>query len=234
MGRIAATSGGLGDIVFAIPVMRQLGVTDVYVKQSYYFPPYGNLHDAIKRLLEHEGFKVHPTAGGLPPMQYADNLKFDYDMDAARKQPHRGKNHIIISYLNQFKIRFDEWQEPWLTVQPAKDLPGPYNLIHLTPRWRDESEVRWNKVLQSIKGKVYFIGFQHEWLDFCKRWGNVEWLMTDDIYDMAQVIAGCEDLYCNQSVSLALAQGLGKSYHCEFKPGKTNCRIYTDNENILR
>lgn len=229
----AATSGGLGDIVYAIPVMRKLGVTDVYVKENYYFPPYGNLYLAIKTLLQQQGFNVHPTPGGEQPGIFEPGLQIDFNLDESLNQRCRGTNHIIISYLNTFKLPHDGWQEPWLKIECKRLIEEDYTLIHLTDRWRKYSRVDWRKVLQSITGPVYFTGFQHEWLDFCTKYGDVKWYPTTDILQMAILIRDCKALYCNQSVSLATCQGVRKKYFCDFKPGKTNCRMFTDNENVL-
>lgn len=229
----AATSGGLGDIVFAIPIMNRLQITDVYVKENYYHVPYGNLYLAIKSLLQQQGFNVHPTPGGEHPGIFEPGLHIDYNLDHSLSQRCRGTNHIIISYLNTFHLPHDNWKEPWLNITEPAIIPGEYTLIHLTDRWRRNSRVDWKKVLQSINGKVYFTGFQHEWLDFCARYGDVEWLPTKDILSMAILIRDCKVLYCNQSVSLALCQSMSKEYYCDFKPGKTNCRMFTKNEHLL-
>lgn len=230
---IAASSGGLGDIVFAIPVMRTLGITTIYVKRSYYFEPYGDLFRASCRLLEQHGFTVHPTSGDYPPHQYDPALQFDYDLDASRKQPMRGKNHIMLSYLNQYKLAANGWKQPWLNITWVNELQPGYSLIHLTPRWRTNSKVNWKQVLQNIPEPRYFIGFSYEHVEFCRLYGNVSWLPCQDILDMAILIRDCKALYCNQSVSLAIAQGLGKDYFLEVKPTKTNCLMYTNNEHIL-
>lgn len=229
----AASSGGLGDIVFAIPIMKRLQVTDVYVKENYYFPPYGSLYLAIKSLLQQQGFTVHPTPGGDHPGVFEDGLHIDYNLDHSLSQRCRGTNHIIISYLNTFKLPHDNWKDPWLTVPGASVIDGEYTLIHLTDRWRRNSRVDWKAVLHNIPGPVYFTGFQHEWLDFCTKYGSVGWLPTQDILSMAILIRDCNVLYCNQSVSLALAQSMGKEYYLERKPGKTNCLMYSLNEHLL-
>lgn len=229
----AATSGGLGDIVFAIPIMKQLQVTDIYVKESYYFPPYGTLYIAIKSLLQLQGFNVHPTPGGPDPGIFEPGLHIDHNLDHSLHQRCRGSNHIIISYLNTFNLPLEGWATPWLSITEPATIEGEYTLIHLTERWRRNSEVDWRHVLSTIKGKVYFTGFQHEWLDFCTKYGDVEWLPTTDILQMAILIRDAKALYCNQSVSLALAQSIGKDYYLEKKPGKTNCLMYTQNEHLL-
>lgn len=229
----AAHSGGLGDIVYAIPVMRKLGIGRIYVKRAYYFEPYGDLYRASCRLLEQQGFEVLPTDGKYLPGKFDPAITFDINLDDSRRQPFRGRNHILISYLNQYKLPHEGWKSPWLNIEGENEIKEPYSIIHLTPRWRTGSRVNWRLVMSTIKGAKYFVGFQNEWVEFCRLYGNVEWLPCNDILDMAILIRDADSVYCNQSVSLSLAQGLGKKYYLEAKPGKTNCLMFNKNENIL-
>jgi hypothetical protein len=228
----AGTSGGCGDIVYSIPVMKKLGVERVYVKENWYSDGY-SLHTAVKSLLESQGFEVLPTAGGYNFMQYEPGLKIDYDMDGFRQMRGRGHTHILLNMLKHFGLSEDNWTAPWLDVPTAKGSED-YTLIHLTPRWRNNSKVDWERVFMTIEGPVFFIGFQEEHAEFCRLYGHIEYIPTDDVYHMAQLIKGCKALYCNQSVALALAQGLSKPYHLEVKPHKTNTLMRTPNENILK
>lgn len=228
--KIAATSGGLGDIVYSIPVMRELGVGIVYVKENWYHHPGLSLYSAIKNLLEKEGFEVRPTNPNYPVCRFDKKIKYDYNLDRFRKQPLRGKIHIQENMRRSFRIPLQP-AEPWLKMHTEDK---GYNLIHLTERWRDRSEVDWKKLLREIKQPVFFLGLQYEWLDFQLKYGDIEWWETTDILDMCHAVANCSALYCNQSVALTLAQGLGKEYWLEVKPGKTNVLLYTKNENLLK
>lgn len=230
--KTAACSGGLGDIVYSIPILRELNVKDVYIKESWFFPPYISMFSAIKRLLIYEGFNPLPTKGGYGAMEYEPGLKFDYDIDDFRKQPDRGRVFIPTNMRRQFELPIPVSYEPWLNMPVSE---GDYTVIHLTERWRNGSKVDWRKILFCLKekGKVVFTGFQHEWLAFCTKYGDVKWHPTNDVHEMTELIAGAKAVYCNQSVSLALSQGLGKTYYLEKKPGKTNTLMRTKNENIL-
>lgn len=239
----AATSGGLGDIVYAIPVLKKLGVTRLYVKVSYYFPPYGNLYLACRRLLELQGIEALPTSGDYPVYQYEPGLKFDYDLDAARRQPMRGYNHIIRSYLNEFKLSHDGWNEPWLKVE-GRSLTETYVLIHYTSRWRKYNAVDWQWIvrdldLESDQGrfkKIIFVGFKDEYDAFMQEINNcveIEYQVTEDLLDLACLVRDAHKVYCNQSVVLTLAQGLGKKYFFERNAMKSNCMLRTQNEHIL-
>jgi len=229
---IAATSGGLGDIVYSIPVMHRLGVKTVYVKESYYYPPYGNLYTAIKRLLESQGFECLPTSGDYPPFEFDPAIKFDYNMDLARRQPKRGLNHIIISYLNQFNLPHTGWNTPFLKLG-SKGFAHTYSLIHRTPRWRKHSRVKWKEIIPRLESPV-FIGFRDEYKAFVEETGIfIPYMECTDILEMAYLIKDCKVLLCNQSVALTIAQGLGKEYYLERNPVKSNALFKTHNEHIL-
>lgn len=226
----ALSGGGLGDIVYSIPILRDLGVNKLYIKEGLYHPPHGNMFTAMRRLVVNEGFECEPYPWCE---KYTYPIPVHFDMDTFRKQPKRGVNHIQLSMRNQFKLPIKPY-EPWLHIDPVEITPfSTYSLIFLSPRWRANSPVDWKKILHSIKGPVKFIGFQDDWISFCSQFGNCEWWPTNDIYDMAQLIAGCDALYCNQSVALTLAQGLGKTYFLERKPNKTNTLLFIPTENLL-
>jgi hypothetical protein len=227
----AGTSGGCGDIVYSIPVMKKLDITRLHVKENWYKPGV-SLYSVMKGLLESQGLEVVPTAGGYDFMEYEPGLKLDYDMDGFRQMPGRGHTHIMLNMLKHFGLAEDDWKQPWLEVPTAKGSEE-YSLIHLTPRWRKNSKVDWAQVLTMIEGHVFFIGFEEEHKEFCRLYGDIGYLPTEDILQMAQLIKGCKALYCNQSVALALAQSMGKTYYLEVKPHKTNTLMRTANENIL-
>lgn len=231
---IGATSGGLGDIIYSIPVMHKLGVHTLYVKESYYYPPYGNLYSAITSLLHVNGINALPTAGSYPPHKYDPNIKFDIDFDFARKQRNRRNNHIILSYLNTWHLDKTNWNKPWLKVIGEHDLRTPYTVIHRTNRWRKDSRVKWKKILEGIENPV-FVGFWNEYHEFISEYPvkPVIYYPTQDILDLACVIRDAKALYCNQSVSLTIAQGLGKEYYLEKNPKSTNTIMNTENEHIL-
>lgn len=233
MYKVAATSGGLGDIVYSIPILRELNVKTIYIKENWYYHPNHSLYSAIKTFMESQGFTPLPTKGGLKEMVYEKGLKFDYDLDTFRKMPGRAKVHIQTNLRRVFNLPEKQF-EPWITgFTHYKKIGSLYSVIHLTNRWREGSKVDWKKVLHSIPNKVYFLGFQHEWVEFCHQYGNIEWLPTDDIFDMAHIIASAKDVYCNQSVALTLSQGLGKEYFLDRKPRKTNTLMGTKNEHLL-
>src|SRR6187549_3233261 len=94
-------SGNSGDIVFSIPTINYLICGEkkaiVYIKAANYV--YGNQYDFVKDLLiQQDGIKeVHPfipTDGNWNYFNWP-GLKYDYDLDDARRQHMRGRIHIV-------------------------------------------------------------------------------------------------------------------------------------------
>lgn len=235
-------SGNSGDIVFSIPTINHLvnyqKQAIVYIKAVKFITPYNDQYEFVKDLLLLQPGVKHV----LPYVPPDDNwsyfwwpgLKPDYDLDEARHQRERGIHHIVKRYYDAFKIQKDHTL-PFLVVDNEKQRTGGYALIHLTPRWR-QGRVDWHKVFLEAKKrhtKVYFVGFQTEWLDFTIKYGEIEHLPTENLLELARLVRDCEAVYCNQGVILTLAQGLGKEYYLEQNYPKTNCLLFTPNEHIL-
>jgi hypothetical protein len=232
---IAATSGGAGDILYSIQVMRRLNVEKVYVKRSFYDEGEGNLYENICPLLEYNGFEVFPTSGSFPVGSFAPGLKYDYNLDNFRNRSDRGRIHIIANQHRAFGVRLaTDWNKPWLRVddQPS-GLPADTTVFNVTQRWRGSSRLNWREVMALVPGRKVFVGLRIDHQLFEQEAGEIDHFRTKDFMEMARVIRDSKAFYCNQSVGLVIAQGLGKEYWCQFKPGKTNCIMYTKNEHVL-
>lgn len=230
--KVMATSGGAGDIVYSIPVARLMGITHYAVKENFYHSPHGSLYLSMLHLLDSQGFEVISTSGSYPVGEYEPGLQYDHKTEDFLLQPSRGRNHIILSMCNQWRVAMPDISKGWLTgIEP---LQSHDYLIHVTKRWRDRSRVRWASVVRRIKGTMAFIGHAHEYEDFCKEIGQtIPYLFTDDLYTAARYIAGCKALYCNQSVMLTIAQGVNVRRFLERKPMKTNVIIPCKKETYL-
>lgn len=236
MGRIGVITGGVGDCVYAIPVARKLKVDTLYVKENYYEVGLGSMYTVLKPLLESQGITCLPTSGAFPFDVFEPGLKYDVNFDSWRIRPGRSTVHIIKNMMLHYRCYSSNFSNPWLfNIQP---IYAHSNLIFLTPRWRQGSTVNWNKVLDSFNltnMNTHFIGHPSDYelfKDIVGKRGIVHFT-TEDLLEMAQVIQGCERLFCNQGVALTIAQGLGKNYWLERKPNKTNTLLFTSNEHLL-
>lgn len=230
--KAAACSGGLGDIVFSIPVMRRLKITRMYVKDRSYGPGLGTTYSAIKPLLEHQGIECLPCDGQFADGSFPD-ISYTHNFDNWRMTGRRDTIHILKSMMLHFRCYDGNWNKPWL--RGFEESFYTSNLIFLTPRWRDNSKVDWMKVMLDfhlLSINSYFAGLKEDHDRYFS--GFIPHIPTDDMLQLTKLIARSKRLFCNQSVALAIAQGLGTvPYWLERKPGKTNTLIYSPHEHLL-
>jgi hypothetical protein len=231
-------SGNAGDIIYSIPTIKHLAGSEpsiLHIKAAKYV--HGNQFEFVNDLLLQQGItEVHPFIPSDGNWNYYNwpGLNYDYDLDDARHQRKRGVIHIVKRYFDQFGIKKDHIT-PWLKVDEAYKRNDKYALIHLTPRWNG-LQYDWRRIYKEAlqrHGKVYFIGFEMEWLDFSMRYGAIEHIATETLLDITRLIRDAEALYCNQGVCLTVAQGLGKEYWLVKNGDKTNCHIGTNNEHLI-
>jgi hypothetical protein len=239
--------GKIGDVIFSLPTIRELGGGILYLPEKTP-DACNNLYSSLKDLLLQQPYikEVREYPSGYPYMQLAPDIHIDYDLDRARLQPMKGVIHIVKRYMDAFGIDYPGRKEPWLAVSDRPfqyrfwNIETDYVLVNYTARHitNDQlhitSQVNWKRVIESIKLPKYFIGTTEEWMSFREKIGHfIPKLETDDILDAALLVKDAKAVYCNQSSILALAQSLGRDYYLDVKPKKTNCLLYTNHENIL-
>jgi hypothetical protein len=235
--------GKMGDVIFSLPTIRELGGGVLYLPESTPDECTG-LYSSMKDLLLQQSCieEVREYPSGLAYMELAPNIHIDYDLDIARIQPLKGVIHIVKRYMDAFAVNYQNWKEPWLDLpneKPRFDLPDEYCLVNYTGRHiineqlKIKSRVDWTEVIKSIKKPVYFIGHESEYHNFVNHFSHLPFLHTDNILQVAHLIKEAHSVYCNQSSFLAIAQSLGKEYYLDVKPRKTNCLLFTPNEHLL-
>lgn len=239
--------GKIGDVLFALPTIRELGGGILYLPEQTP-DACSNLYSSLKDLLLLQPYihEVREYPSGLPYKELAPGIYVDYDMDIARDQPLKGKIHIVKRYMDAFGVNYPNWKEPWLRVEQKPfettwwNIEKDYCLLNYTGRHivndqlKITSRVKWGEVIKSINKPVYFVGLKCEHEAFEQLYCKVPYLHTSNMHELALLVDKAHAVYCNQSSTLALAQALGKTYYLEPKPMKTNCLLFTKNENILQ
>lgn len=240
-------NGKIGDVIFSLPCMRELGGGILYLPES---TPDGctNLYSSLRDLLLQQPYihEVREYPSGLAYKEQAPGIHIDYDLDLARDQPLKGVIHIVKRYLDAFGLKLNNWKEPWLKLIPEAFEggvwmnPKDYCLVNYTGRhiyneqMKVESKADWNRVVNSIAYPKYFIGNPDEHLVFCnKYYVDLPYLPTANLLEAALKIRNAKAVYCNQSSVLALSQSIGVEYYLDVKPFKRNCLLETSNEHLL-
>ena len=249
-------SGSLGDIVYSLPfiiskgggniyikdhnshsvmkgqfeLMRRFLESQPYIKQVLEYPiNYANKHsdimggkiESVDRLLEMRGL----------PISYHPDIKIDYDLDFFRLSPFVFKEHLITSYYTYFESN-PELKLPFISIKGSCiHAKSDYILFSLTQRYRTNYD--WSEVLEKTKDKKrFFVGLEDDYNLFISKYNcEMDFLQSKDIYELAVLIKDCKEIYCNTSVSLAIAVGLNKKYNLELHHNYVATTI--PNENIL-
>jgi hypothetical protein len=242
-------SGGLGDVIYALPYIRHHGGGVLHLKS--WNPVNFTTIDAFRMLkpllLQQEYIEdAIEYDSSLPFGQYDPAVNIDVDLDGFRAVADFEKTLPTTYFLARGEPVPPDWSRPWLTspraigtVERMADAvrKTSYALVHRTDRYRDPA-FDWRPVLAQAAdahhGRVFFIGYPVEYFQFRRDTGcELRFLRTADLAEVARLIMGAEALYCNQSVSLTLAQGLGTPYRLEVAPGFSSCILNRPNERLL-
>jgi hypothetical protein len=231
-------SGGAGDIIYALPLVRHLGGGILHVKARNAFNTTCDVFKAVKRLLEHQSYVVsvleHDSGYGL--FEHDPRIRIDINLDLFRRADVWVRKLPLCYFDAAGIVPPTNWQ-PWLVAEP-RTPPGTrrgFAIVNRTLRYRDP-RLNWKTLLSEIVERhecVCFLGLPEEHAAFEAEVGTIAFLPTRDLLDAAHVIAAADALYCNQSACLSIAQGLGKAYHLEVAGGQSSCILGGPGERLL-
>jgi len=189
-------SGCIGDIIYSIPSMKEYGVKKLFIADRPWTKPILHRIDTFRRLIESQGISVHKHEGE----------KINFDISTYRNGGMRyGEN--IASRVARWMMVKPDLTQPWLDV-PLGSLDAKNRIvISRGARWHGEY-FPWRKIVEKFKDDILFIGLPEEHHTFCEQFGKVEYLRTNDLYDVAQAIKASDLFIGNQSSPNAICEGL--------------------------
>lgn len=226
-------SGALGDLIYSLPIVKHFGPGEFYLHLNQ-MDWIGQHYYGAKPTAFHQG---RMTQGDFEYMRtfmeaQAYITKFDvldpkstaitHNLDRFRPPFVQHPTNYIDLYCNVFGLSADDTKiidsQPWLTVPNPKKIEGKITVINRTRRWIPSTPgVAWAQLKEQIEGQSVFVGLPDEYQAFCKETGwNIPHHVTNDMLELASVIAGAECFIGNQSQAYALAVGLGvPEIYCE-------------------
>lgn len=220
-------SGKYGDIIASLPTIQAMGGGILYLPENG--PESIGIFSGMYQLLKAQSY-IHDVVKSADILKYGEGAEpVDIDLDLHRTHPQRGKVNIVQRYFDVFGIN-ESVPHRWLT---CSKWHGDYSLINVTQRFREGSRVSWRHIMKQMVQPCYFTGTDEEYGIFVRKYGQIERAVTHDVLGLAIWVNSAREIWCNQSLVMILAAALGKTRHVEFKPGKTNCRFYTQNEYCL-
>jgi hypothetical protein len=228
-------SGTLGDIVYAMGLVKHFGGGEFYlhlnqidwVVKHYYGGTPDPFHRGRMTQQDYEFMQSFMEAQDyITEFKVLDPQATEITHNLDRFRPafvgHPG-NYVDI-YCQAFGIHDPETRSlirntAWLTVPQPRDLGDRPIVINRTARWVSKNlNPAWADLReQGAEARGRFVGLESEYEAFVKHtgWRDLEYTPTDNMLELAEVIAGADQFIGNQSVALSLAIGLGVNYACE-------------------
>ena len=246
-------SGTFGDIIYGLALMKHLGGGEFYlhlnqvdwITRHYYGGDPDPFHKGHMTESDAEFMREfflaqeYITAFGI----LGKDTEITHNLDRFRPMFVGHPTNYINIYCASFGIIDPAVQNtvsagPWLTVPEPVVIPGKPYVVNRTSRgwcapgcnaawtqWKDEG----------VDEQSVFVGLPDEHEAFCKLTGwRIDHHQTQNMLELAQVIAGCEQFLGNQSVALAIAQGLRVPYAYEARadlPMNRNESYFPNHEN---
>lgn len=210
-------SGDMGDVIFSLPTITALGGGVLYLD------PEGGESSPLIKWADKTRTKLNQKAIDqlIPFLELQDGIvkvfpwqgqEVDYNLDAFRH--HIRFNNLCISHLEAFGQDHTCATNLWLKFPTKRALPKPF-LISRSARYHG-NDAFWIGLLSQIKDRALFIGYPKEHDIFEYTFGHkIEYYATPSLHDLIETINSCDQIFCNQGFSHAIAEGLGKPLICE-------------------
>lgn len=203
-------SGHLGDLIYALPIIKELSKTKkcnliVKVNQPYngqYFKhPSGNImisersFNMLLPLLKEQSY--------LNSVTVYTNQTIDVDLDFFRVLPISNQFHSFRWYYHLVGKQAD-MTLPYLEVKPHKTIKDKIVIVR-TFRARN---VFIDYSFLKHYDNLLFLGTKDEYEDLKQSVPNLEFYDVKDFLELAQIIKSCKFYLSNQTFAYAIAEGL--------------------------
>lgn len=198
-----AHTGDLGDIIAALPSIRELGGGDLVLfdETSGWLRKISTRFAAIAPLLRQQSY-IHdvrlaasPVATDYSFRTFRENQYYNPEKLLAASQA----AHIGLSSINML---------PWLEAKPAVQARGRV-VINRSARYHNP-KFPWSKIVDYYGDRCVFVGLPDEHFTFCVEVRRpIDYVPTATLLDVAEMISGSELFIGNQSSACWIAMGLG-------------------------
>ena len=207
-----SSTGDLGDVLFLTNLLKHLPngphtlcLRPSPITKAKTTEQAQRMFDLLKPLIEAQGYvSDFRLVGPDEPVDWRSedfrNLRH-YTPGETLMQAHL--NHYCVVFQTALKI---DGSSPWLSATPSPLSKGRV-VINRTGRYRNPC-FPWLKIVDHYKHHLLFVGLDYEWREFCGHFGYVDFQPTDNLLQVAELIAGSELFIGNQSSAGAIAEGL--------------------------
>lgn len=222
---IAKSSGDLGDSVFLLPVLRHYGCRTLYLAAANW---------TRQRLTWDKWQTLVPL---LKAQTYIDSVEewlgqhveingddFRAKMFKELRNPDSPfKGYSLIDWmLSTHNVPLTAKDEAWITVPESRREAAV--VFNRSPRYHNPF-FPWPDIVRKYGKDAVFVGLQAEYEAFSRLYGQVPYIQTENLLEVAKIIAGADLFVGNQSCANAISEGLKKQSIVECWPAGMNCLI---------
>lgn len=228
-------SGTLGDIVYGLAIMRNFGGGEFYlhlnqvdwIGQHYYGSQPNPFHQG--RMTEQDLEFMRPffeaqswvtKFAALTP-----DIEITHNLDRFRPLFVGHPGNYVDIYAETFGLRDPDMRTllrntPWLEQPRPKKIPGRRFVLNRTARWvspeRNPVYDQWKS--EGVDQETVFVGLPEEFESFVDEYQwDCAYAPTENMQELAEIIAGADQFMGNQSVALSMAIGMGVDWACELR-----------------
>lgn len=212
-------SGDFGDVIVSLAIVHAVGEPE----NAYYLVNRPGITSPM-------GPRSKPLIALIKAQPYINDCrmseaKVDCDFVMFRRF-HGATRSLMSSHLREFnkdtgRILDLDGSKPWLFVEPSKKAKGKIAIAR-SPRYNN-LHMPWKEIVEHYGERLFFLGHPDEHTNFVRAYGWVEHFKTQDMLEVAQLIAGSELAIMNQSSPLNIAIGLGHPFIEEVCIGQPDC-----------
>lgn len=220
-------TGDMGDVVAGLPSVRALGGGDIFIgppgKDQARESLKGKRFDAIKPLL-----RAQPYVYGVSWTDEKEMFNYSHDLSTFRH------DWIAEESLLDWQARHlgvTASTDPWLQCMRSHISSGR-TVVARSMRYRNPG-FPWHAIMQKYRNCI-FVGTPEEHKSFTREISSaVEYVPTENLLQLAEVIAGSHLFVGNQSCPFWIAAGLGVNLIQESWPQSPNSQIRRPNARYL-
>ena len=219
-------SGDLGDIIAALPVIRQLGGGRLVITDHTLTREQPMLRTMKPRMGLIEG--LLQSQPYLVSVRFSDdvNVRCTHDFRPFRRK-YRNNRTLTESQADWVGVN-QVIMDPWLTVNKPSWKTAGRIVVARSARYHNP-RFPWAKLVQAVGKQMLFIGIEEEHKDFCQKFGQIDWLPTQTLMEVAEAIAGSDLFIGNQSSPCWIAMGLGHPLVQETHETMHDSRVFRAN-----
>lgn len=196
-------SGDIGDLIAFLPSIKTIGGGELTLFPS---ATQGHRMDAKRAASLLPFLECQPYLSKISWQSDYLHEANNVNTDNWRSAWNRGFNLSDIA-ADWFGIPHYDRHLPWLFVPEVKRLKPI--VCSRTFRYRNpKTDACWKRLVDKFRDDIVFLGHAEEYVDFCKKYGNVMYHPTIDFLEVAKVIAGSEIVVSNQTSIYWVATGL--------------------------